>query len=442
MGFLAEAGAIEIGQARATNKYMFSQVRDTNRLYCVFIGAKGTGEVWESRNEGLVWQQIDDVGPVTSITVRGRYYAYCRVTDGYAKAGVRDTRTGNTVAEVPLAQGTWRGSMVLPVPEISSNVVMAQFQERFGSQWYFHTLDLGGAPFGRVPGDRMFAMWGPEEAEGGPSTPVLCIWEYVDRFWEATRYACWGVYNVQSGGWTIDRSPYHNTPIAHTYENDIHGSGYEGFLNARAGWEGVGKQEGNPSPSFFLPPDHWQGNMNNSAPMWIPNLKSKEPNLKFPIASTPNGLTEDSGSSRGAVMGWVGGRRTFGMIEPGYGFAHCTALGYYVKPDVAPDFSSGGDSGPDRPAEFAATFDHRKFIGNLGLAFTRTTMWMPYSSGIFGLGVGAYMGNPGLQTVFWVYDKKPLSIPTAVQVENGVYTDRDDKQTPQARRGEGAYYRW
>jgi hypothetical protein len=47
-----------------------------------------------------------------------------------------------------------------------------------------------------------------------------------------------------------------------------------------------------------------------------------------------------------------------------------------------------------------------------------------------------------VQTVFWVYDKKPDRIPTSVLVENGTYTDRDDVKASQAFRGDGAYYRW
>lgn len=288
----------------------------------------------------------------------------------------------------------------------------------------------------------MFAMWGSEEG-GFPHGRINVVWEYVDRYWEANRYACWATW--LSDGWIIERIPNQSGPFAHRFENDIHGSGYEGFMNARGGWEGVGKQEGNPSPSFFMPFDHWQGNLHNSAPMWIPNLTSRQTNLKFPIASTPNGLTGDSGTSRGAVMGWVGGRRTFGMIEPGYGFAHCVGEGYYAvsSPVNTVEFSSGGSgSRDDSETRFIAQFANRKFIGNLDMAFNRSVMWMPYSSGIFGMGVGAHLGNPHTQTIFWVYDRKPASIPTSVQVENGVYTDRDDVNASQARRGDGAYYRW
>jgi hypothetical protein len=195
------------------------------------------------------------------------------------------------------------------MPELGELTVMANFRHSpLHTQYAFHKVGTKTS-FGTVPGRRKFAVWGTEEFSdfGGG---INCIWEYVDTFFEVIRYACWATYGPT--GWTIefDAANPRGGPYAHRFENDIHGSGYEGFMNARAGWEGVGKQEGNPAPSFFLPADHWQGNLNNSAPLWIPDLTSRQHNLKFPIASTPSGLTADSGSSRGAVMGFVGGRRS------------------------------------------------------------------------------------------------------------------------------------
>lgn len=453
MGFLGEAGAIEIGKMTSgAHNYVFSQVY--NRLYAVFAGVKGTGEIWESRNQGLNWIQVDDIGRVDAIAVR--YGTVCYRRDNGSQSpvlGFYDLRTGNGNQSVPVdGQGNaikWSG-LPIPFPEASEQSVWLHRQETFGGQYYYYDNSTGLIT-ARVPGDRTFAFWGPGPVGG--SVSFNCIWEYVDRFWEANRFACWGrfLFGGGLGGtstWQIKTVRGSSGPFVHTFENDIHGSGYEGFMNGGFGFEGVGKQEGNPSPSFFMPADHWQGNQNNSSPMWIPDLTSDFVNLKFPVASTPSGLTGDSGFSRGAVMGFVQGRKTFGLIEPGFGFAHCATYGYAAVNDLTGsggfDGGSGGSAEVAQLTKFNASFGQRKFIGNLDVSFSRGAMWMPASLGIFGMGVTARLTGSAsnVQTVFWVYDKKPDRIPTSVLVENGTYTDRDDVKASQAFRGDGAYYRW
>lgn len=424
MAFTPSAGLVTIGEALpSTAGHLYHFTDSLSALWCVYIDAyTRTGIIKKSTNQGLSWFQTDDVGPVDEITIRGQYAAFRSgpkvslydIDEGFVifqRSYQVSGPTGNTAI----------GREVIPVPELGG---FAMRPPSITSGANVHALFnlLGTQVMGLGGNNGLRALWGTQNNNIKTPDPavdkIFYVASYQDPFDPVITYdylldSQFGeVFPRRSGA----REPV-ELPLAHTFGYSL----YEGFLSSRNSLAGVSTQGTVSSPSFFLPADNWQ-NGRNTAPLYTPSLASPSRNdgvFTFPVLSTPSGVQYDNTSSRAAAFGVAGRFPTFGLIEPGGNLAICR-------------LSSSGQ------------FFGRKFLGSFPGGIARQRVWMPYTNGIFGMGIVGTIATTKANTVslLWAYDKDPDNIPGRAVSVGGVFEDEVETQPITSEIDSRSFQRW
>lgn len=419
------SGYVLIGHARgAGGVYQFTDA--LNALWCVYIDAyTGHGIIKKSTNQGLSWFQTDDVGLVDEISIRGGYAAYRRA----GKVTIYDLDEGFQLFQRvygfgPLANQLPSG--IIPVPELGGFAMYVP--GTYGGSYAVFNIITGTQQQGL--GD-LVVLWGTQNNNIKFPDPVndkiFYVARYTDPFSPDISYDF--LVDSQTGP-VFKPPPGQNYVIPLPMGDAFHSTQYEGFLSGRNSLRGVGVESRDSAANFYLPADPWQTGV-NTAPLYVPTLAAPDlRNYSFPVQSTPSGVSYDQPYAKGGAYGICGGYPTFGLFEPGGGLALCRLFGANTQ---------------------QSSFGGRKFLGNFKYRFSRTRIWMPYTNGIFGMGLSGvysaptqYGGSPaGSQSLFWVYDKFPDDIPARVVSKNGKFVEDDRTKLPMsAKTNDRSYVRW
>lgn len=427
MGLLSSAKLVHIGEARgAGHLYHFTDVLSS--LWCVYIDAfTGRGIIKRSRDQGRTWMQVDDVGPVDEITIRGKYAGYRRG----ARVALYDIDEGFEILAHFHSATTARGQVtvgsgIIPVPELGSYALdPPRGDSIFPPPKALYNTKTGTIQF-TIGGNHGFkALWGTQNNDikdiDFSRDMIYFINTYQDPFTPQIVYDV--LFRFAGGGIVaVHHDPLSRAPVELPMYRTVAGSGYEGFVSSRNSLTGCSPQVRTSSPSSFLPADHWQEGR-NTAPLYVPSLAADllYDETVFPVHSTPSGVQYDNLSSRAGVTGFVGGFRTFGLIEPGNGLALCRM-------------------------RTTGEFFGRKFLGTFPAQVNRQRTWMPYSNGIFGMGVVAHVAGvtrTSAQSLFWVLDTAPDDVPSRLVNVDGKFEVKESA-APQIRalRKTRSYDRW
>lgn len=421
---LPNSGITVIGHARSAG-HLYHFADSLFSLWCVYIDAyTGHGIIKRSINQGITWYQTDDVGLVDEITMRGQYVAY---RQGY-KVSIYDVDEGFVIHQKSYQSNDHNSypSSPIPIPELGGYALKPpRSLTAFGdiNHQIHHIKD--GAVIGGWGRDGLQALWGTQNNKIHSPDPtvdkIFYVWRWYDVFFEVIRY---DVLGHSVGGFLTDYHPHPNSrdPIPLPMETPVRGTQYEGFMNARNTTQGCSAQTTSSSPAFFLPADNWQRGF-NTAPLHIPDLgapRRQDGLYTFPVASTGGGHMYDDISSRAGAVGVCGGAQTFGLLEPGGGLALCRSAG---------------------PGNYYG----RKFLGALPGSVARSRIWMPFTNGIFGMGlIGAFGGitPERTQTLLWVWDKEPDEIPSRTRVIDGRLEEDPDRIPVTAETDSRSFVRW
>lgn len=427
------SGYTLIGHAKnAGHLYHFTDA--LNALWCVYIDAfTGHGIIMKSRTQGLSWYQTDDVGRVDEITVRGGYAAY-RLGP---KVTVYDLDEGFQMFqhsyELPVPGGsadqTYNLTEPIPVPELGGVALKTRLM--FSEAHYIYNIVNGSQGFGL---GELVSLWGSQNNNikfPNPTTDrVYYVWRYTDPFTPDSSYDVLNYAGAGGSGPVLVPPPENfGYPVDLPLGNAFHATGYEGFLSGRTSLTGVGVESRDSPPSGFSPADPWQVGT-NTAPRYAPTLAAPGIDFTFPVQSVPSGVSYDQPYAKGAAYGIVGGYPTFGLFEPGSGLALCRLAGV------------SGSTG---------TIGGRKFLGNFPHGFTRSRIWMPFTNGIFGMGLIGHLGGSvqqggspaGASSLLWVYDREPDRIPARVVSKNGKFVEDDAAKVGiTAKIDARSYVRW
>lgn len=410
-----------IGHAKnAGHLYHFTD--SLNALWCVYVDAYTShGIIMKSRNQGLSWYQTDDVGVVDEITVRGGYAAY----RAGPKVTVYDLDEGFQMFQrlydlpIPGGTGTYYPTEPIPIPEMASFALKTR--ALFSSGHTLYSIN-SGAQVGGL--GELVAVWGSQNNKIKTPNPTTdrayYVWRYTDTFSPEIRYDVLSYIGLGGSDAVFLPPPgTSGSPIPLPLGYAFHSTQYEGFVSGRTSLAGAGIESTDSAPSAFSPSDPWQQGKNTApryASLTAPNIDDTTP-----LQSVPSGVSYDQPFAKGVAYGMVDGLPTFGLFEPGNGLALCRL--------------SGG----------------RKFLGNFKNGFTRSRIWMPFTNGIFGMGMVGTLGGSvrdggsptGAQSLIWIYDKNPDDIPARVVSKNGKFVqDEAARVGITAKIDARSYVRW